>query len=499
MKTKVPASSVHDVKTLVLSRHPVIVIETVEESRVDALLSSAAADLRMAFFEWTITNGLVKKPGSSAIYGTADPHKLLGNVKELSVEGIFVLKDFAPQLTIAVVSRTFREVAQAFGKPARLSTLVLTGAQVSLSPEIEQIAVRYEMQIPEPAEYRQVIGAVIESLSATGRAQIDVRGPDLDELARAVTGMTLNQARQAIARTAIKDEKLSREDIPRIVQLKARMIRDEGLLEFFPRADNKFELGGFSNLQVWLDRARIGFGGKAEELNLTPPRGILMVGVQGCGKSLAAKVIARQWDLPLLKLDAGRLYDKYVGETEKNFRQAVSLAERMAPVVLWIDEIEKGMAPGGGDADGGLSKRLFGTFLTWMQEKRKEVFVVATANDLSILPPEFLRKGRFDEIFFVDLPDSNERETIFKIHLALRKQDADEFDIGRLTEATESFSGAEIEQVVISSLYGALNEDRSLDTEMLIAEIGSTVPLAVSRREDIDKLRQMAEGRFVSV
>ena len=499
MKMAVPASSVHDIKTLVLSRHPVIVIESVEEGRVDALVSSAAGDLRMALFEWTITQGLFKKPGSSAIYGTADPQKLLGNVRELTVEGIFVLKDFAPQLTSAVISRAFREVAKEFGKPARLSTLVLTGAQVSLPVEIEQSAVRYELQLPEAAEYRQVIGAVIESLSATGRAKIDVRGPDLDELARAVTGMTLNQARQAIARTAIKDEKLSREDIPRIVQLKARMIRDEGLLEFFPRADNKFKLGGFSNLQAWLDRARIGFGDKAEELNLTPPRGILMVGVQGCGKSLAAKVIARQWDLPLLKLDAGRLYDKYVGETEKNFRQAVSLAERMAPVVLWIDEIEKGMAPGGGDADGGLSKRLFGSFLTWMQEKRKEVFVVATANDLSILPPEFLRKGRFDEIFFVDLPTHNERETIFKIHLALRKQDEDEFDIGRLTEATDRFSGAEIEQVVIASLYRALSEDNSLDTEILLEEIGSTVPLAVSRREDIDELRKMAEGRFVNV
>jgi SpoVK/Ycf46/Vps4 family AAA+-type ATPase len=225
----------------------------------------------------------------------------------------------------------------------------------------------------------------------------------------------------------------------------------------------------------------------------------MLVGVQGCGKSLAAKVIARQWQLPLLKLDAGRLFDKYVGESEKNFRRAIGTAEAMAPAVLWIDEIEKGMAQGGGENDGGLSRRLFGSFLTWMQEKTAEVFVVATANDISALPPELLRKGRFDEIFFVDLPQAGERQAILGVHLRLRRQDPARFDMARLATASEGFSGAELEQAVVSALLRALQAQRPLDTELVVDELGATVPLSVSRREDVERLRAFARERFVSV
>jgi len=221
------------------------------------------------------------------------------------------------------------------------------------------------------------------------------------------------------------------------------------------------------------------------------------VGVQGCGKSLAAKFVARQWQLPLLKLDAGRLYDKYVGESEKNFRRATMVAEAMAPVVLWIDEIEKAFASStAADADGGLSQRLFGAFLTWLQEKQDGVFVVAAANDIQRLPPELLRKGRFDEIFFVDLPSQRERETILSIHLRARKQDPSRFDVAGLAAASDGFSGAEIEQAVISSLYGALRTKEPLTTERLLEALNATVPLSVSRREDIARLRAFAEGRF---
>jgi SpoVK/Ycf46/Vps4 family AAA+-type ATPase len=227
----------------------------------------------------------------------------------------------------------------------------------------------------------------------------------------------------------------------------------------------------------------------------------MLVGVQGCGKSLAAKVIAREWNLPLLKLDAGRLFDKYIGETERNFRKAIAIAESCSPAVLWIDELEKAIAPGGGggESDGGLSRRLFGSFLSWLQEKTAPVFVVATANDLSLLPPELLRKGRFDEIFFVDLPQADEREQIFGIHLALRRQDAVPFDLAALVEASEGFSGAEIEQVVVASLLGALQSKTELSTELLLREIESTVPLSVTRAEDVRALRQSAQGRFVPV
>jgi SpoVK/Ycf46/Vps4 family AAA+-type ATPase len=272
------------------------------------------------------------------------------------------------------------------------------------------------------------------------------------------------------------------------------------VLEFFPVDSNNFELGGFARLKSWLDSARVGFSTEARAINLEAPRGILLVGVQGCGKSLAAKFVAREWELPLLKLDAGRLYDKYIGETEKSFRKATTLASSMAPVVLWIDEIEKVFSQGGSDeSDGGLSKRLFGSFLTWLQEKNAEVFVVGAANDLMTVPPELLRKGRFDEIFFVDLPTAEERKGILSIHLRLRKQDPAAFDLQAIAAATDGFSGAELEQVVISALYRSLQDKQPLSTARLIDAAHSTIPLSVSRREDIQEIREMALTRFTPV
>ncbi|MCU1349515.1 MAG: putative ATPase, family, partial [Acidobacteria bacterium] len=258
---------------------------------------------------------------------------------------------------------------------------------------------------------------------------------------------------------------------------KGEMIERGGILEFFPVEENTFEIGGFARLKSWLESARVGFSEEARALNLDAPKGVLLVGVQGCGKSLAAKFIAREWELPLLKLDAGRLYEKYVGESEKNFRRATAMAEAMAPVILWIDEIEKAFAQAtSGDADGGLSQRLFGAFLTWLQEKKEGVFVVGAANDLTRLPPELLRKGRFDEIFFVDLPTRDDRKNILTIHLGLRKQDPAQFDLNRLADVTEGFSGAEIEQAVISSMYRALQRRTRPSTETILEAVQSTVP-----------------------
>ena len=331
--------------------------------------------------------------------------------------------------------------------------------------------------------------------------RVEIGPSDYDDFCAALSGLTLNQARQAVARAAIIDGRLSRDDLAQLGELKAKALGEDGLLEYFPPADNRFELGGFGNLRRWLERAQVGFSPEAKQLGLQAPKGVLLVGVQGCGKSLSAKVIAREWGLPLLKLDAGRLYDKYIGETEKNFRRAIAIAESCAPAVLWIDELEKAISPGGGsgDSDGGLSRRLFGSFLTWLQEKSEPVFVVATANDLSALPPELLRKGRFDEIFFVDLPDVAEREQIFGIHLRLRRQDPAAFDMAALVKASDGFSGAEIEQTVTAALLGALQRQQPLATGWLIEELRSTVPLSVTRREDIAALRADAQGRFVPV
>jgi len=492
-------TSVEDIKALVLSFHPLIVIETVEEERARSLVSSVAGQLRMPLFEWSVTRGLTRAEEPDLLNRmTANPLAVLQHIGGLRLKAVFLLKDFSPHLADAAVARQFRELAEYFTQSR--STLVMSGEEVTLPGEIEATAIRYRLQLPDRNELEAVLDNVVQSLGADSFGAMQLTPADREALLNALHGLTLNQARQAVTYAIVKDKKLTAEDIPEILERKVQLIHEGGLLEYYPQKDNNYQLGGFANLKAWLERAQVGFTPAARAMNLHAPKGILIVGVPGCGKSLAAKVIAREWKLPLLKLDAGSLFDKYIGESEKNFRKSISMAESMAPVVFWIDEIEKSIAStGGGDADSGLSRRLFGEFLTWLQEKREEVFVVATANDLSILPPELLRKGRFDEIFFVDLPNHEERDAIFKIHLTARKQDPAQFDLNQLIAATEGFSGAEIEQAVVAATYRSLSQKQPLDTTLLLEEIRQTVPLSVTRREEIEKLREMASGRFVSV
>ncbi|HSR68173.1 MAG TPA: AAA family ATPase [Acidobacteriota bacterium] len=490
-------SASHDLRTLIASYHPVIVMETLEEERAQQLLRETAAAMGLPFFEWTVTRGLRRPPKGGMIHGTNDPQVMLRHLESLTIEGVYLLKDLASHLSSPPVARQFRELCQKFSSTR--SALVLTGADIELPAGIGHKAAFYRLSLPGREELKEVMQTALASLRRKQPFQVDLQPGDLHQLISALRGMTLNQARQAVAFAVMEDGRLNGSDINRVLERKAQMISDGGVLEFFPAEDNQSELGGFANLQEWLQRAEIGFSSKARELNLRAPRGILIVGVQGCGKSLAAKVIARRWRMPLLKLDAGSLYDKYVGESEKNFRRAVAMAESMAPAVMWIDEIEKGLgSAGSSDQDGGLSRRLLGAFLTWLQEKKGEVFVVATANDLSGLPPELMRKGRFDEIFFVDLPGLSDRRSIFRIHLRLRNQDPDSFDLDELARACDGFSGAEIEQAVIGAAYRSLHESRSLCTQLILEEISETVPLSVSRREDIERLRNTARSRFVS-
>jgi MoxR-like ATPase len=394
------------------------------------------------------------------------------------------------------LQRAFLDVTSRFSKTR--ATMILSGSAADVPAGVAHTIVRLQMHLPGADELRSLVGSVRRAMEAGGRAvTLDLTAADLEALVRALSGLTLNQARQTLAFAAISDGRLSAADVEQVLARKAQLIEDGGLLEYYPAGENAFEIGGFERFRRWLEQARVGFEPEAHALKLRPPRGVLLVGVQGCGKSLAARVIAREWRMPLLKLDAGRLLDKFVGESEKNFRRAIELAESMAPSVLWIDEIEKGLATGDSVADGGLGRRLLGSVLTWLQEHETPVFVAATANDLSALPPELVRKGRFDEIFFVDLPDAAEREEILRIHLGLRRQDPSNFDLASLASASAGFSGAELEQAVVASLYRTLYEKRSLDTGVLRSTIESTVPLSVSRGEDIAALRSYASGRFV--
>jgi hypothetical protein len=491
------ATSVHEIKNLVLSFHSAIAVRSAEEERVDHLIEIVGLELSLPVFEWTLTQGLVRWPERTPHRSTQQPVEMLGHLRGLTVEALFLLKDLSRHLEDPAAARLFSEAVRRCSDSS--STLVLCDARHELPSELDHLVVHYDLALPGRKELRNVVTSVVQSLDQRVPAAMDLGPEDMVAVLDALRGLTLNQARQAVARAVIRDGALGSGDIPALLETKAGAIASSGLLEYFPAEDNVFELGGFERLKAWLARARVGFSEEARALNLSAPRGILLVGVQGCGKSLSAKCIAREWNLPLLKLDAGRLYDKYVGETEKNLRRAISVAEGMAPAVLWIDEIEKGLSAGGNEYDGGVSKRILATFLTWLQEKREDVFVVATANDLSALPPEMLRKGRFDEIFFVDLPTAAEREEIFRIHLCHRCQDPAGFDLGYLAEATNGWSGAEIEQAVTAALYDSLHRDRPLDTTLLLTEVSATVPLSVSRREDVERLRATARDRFVPV
>jgi MoxR-like ATPase len=446
----------------------------------------------MPLFAWSVSRGLTKFPSHHALFASTNaPLQALRHIEDLKVEGIFLLLDFARYLQDPALARQLRDVLQNFSKTR--SCIVLAGDQIQLPSEIHPSVVFLDLPLPDKEEIGEVVDASLRSLQRNHAFTIDITDREKSRLLDALSGLTLNQARQRIASAVLEDGVLNAADIAGVQQQKARLIRESGLLEFFPAADNRNELGGFANLKAWLDRAALGFSEEAKALNLAPPRGILMVGVQGCGKSLAAKAIAARWQLPLLKLDAGSLYDKYIGESEKNFRKAVRLTEAVAPAVLWIDEMEKAFASGGGT-----SMRILASFLTWLQEKQETVFVVGTANNIDALPPELLRKGRFDEVFFVDLPDAGERTHILRIHLALRNQDPAAFDLIQLARATEGFSGAEIEQALVSGLYRALAAKRPLDDHLILREIEETVPLSVSRREDITRLREYARNRFVS-
>ncbi len=489
--------SVHDLKGLIRSFHSLIVVETVEEERVREIVREVATDLTLSMFEWSVTTGFRRGHGLT-IGNTFDALDVLRHIDDLKADAIYLLKDLAPHLNKPETARALRELVAKMMHTQ--SAIILTGDPVELPRDIDSLAARFELKLPDEAERRQAIRGVVEAMKARQTVHVDLSREDVVRLVQALAGLTVAQTRRVIAQAILDDGQLSPLDLERVTRWKGEIIERGGILEFYPAGEHSYELGGFARLKSWLEHARIGFSAEAKAVNLAPPKGVLFVGVQGCGKSLAAKFIAKQWQLPLLKLDAGRLYEKYVGESEKNFRRATEVAEAMAPVVLWIDEIEKAFASGtSSDADGGLSQRLFASFLTWLQEKKEGVFVVGAANDVTRMPPELLRKGRFDEIFFVDLPSRDERMQIVQIHLRLRKQDPAQFDVASIAEATEGFSGAEIEQVVIAALYKSLHAKQPLSTQAVLDAVHLTVPLSVSRREDVARLREMAQGRFAPV
>ncbi len=487
-----------ELKLLIQSTQPVIGIETTEEERTRDLVYRACRELNIHFYDWTITRGL-QSPDTPLVAGETDAMSCLQYIKDCQKEGVFLLKDFIPHLDRPLIIRQFREAAQRIAKVG--GNIILVAPSINLPPEVRHKVYFLEWTMPTREELKSLISLVFQSMQRDGqRVKYDLKNEDMEPLLNSLMGLTWKQASEALTYSMFSDGSLNKADINRILSRKAKALRDGSILEYFSPETLPRDIGGFQRLKDFCQIAKKGFSPEAKKLGLPPPKGILLVGVPGCGKSMAVKTIAANWNLPLLRLDATQLYDKYIGESEKNFRRAITTVEAMTPAIFWIDEIEKAIAVGkGGDQDGGLSRRLFGAFLTWLQEKKTDIYVLATANDLSALPPELLRKGRFDEVFFVDLPTEPERSEILRMHLARRFPDLSQISIDQVARSTAGFSGAELEQLVSLSTLETLSRGGPLTTDRLIAGAQATIPLSRSRRDDIESLRQFAKERFVSV
>lgn len=486
-----------ELKLLINSRYPLIYIETWEEQRVEELLQQVATELEVMFFIWTVTTGLIHAGTDQPIYDTADPMQALGNIGAMRTDGIYLLKDFHRYLEQDPVLRKLRDIAVLFREHKR--SIVISAPVMNIPLELQKDVASFQLSLPDRSLLRSLARQTFQQLSREHRVKQELDDAGLDALAGNLSGLTLAEAQRVVTRAVLERMRIDAKLIEDVTQAKREIIRREGVLEFFEKPAGFTSVGGLACLKEWLEKRRGASTPEAAKFGLDPPKGILIMGVQGCGKSLCAKAVAKEWALSLLKLDAGTLYDKFIGESEKKLRQSLRLAESLAPVVLWIDEIEKGFAAttSGADVDAGLSQRILATFLSWLQEKKSPVFVVATSNNVSALPPELLRKGRFDEIFFVDLPREEERREIFRIHLQQRARDPEQFDLDSLAAATECFSGAEIEQAIVAALYSAFSAKQQLTTELILAEVKKTYPLAVTRREDVEALRDWARGRTV--
>ena len=488
--------SAKDLALLLRSRHPLVVCETVEEQRFEALVREVSSSLTIPLWTWSAASGLCPAHPQEA-EASVDLAVALRTIRQTSGEGTFLLKDPMAHLEPPATLRLLRETAQEFAGSAR--TIVLVGPSMPEKPELADIAVRFDFALPGPDELRDLLTRVVRRLPRESpSARVELSRPDAEGIVADLQGLTMFEAERALARAIVEDNALTVADRPRIREAKKHLVEGGGLLEFIPTPEGLDHVGGLLKLKKWIAMRKAGLLPGPDEKPLDPPKGILLLGVQGCGKSLAAKAIASAWGLPLLALDAGKLLAPFIGESERNLRDALRRVERMAPCVLWIDEIEKAFASSrSSESDGGVSKRLIGTLLVWMQERASRVFLVATANAVDELPPEMMRKGRVDEIFFVDLPGSDARKEIFRLHLLRREEEPSRFDLVELAKSSVGFSGAEIEQAIVSALYEARAGHFPLDTAAILVALRSTRPLSVVRAESIAALRAWAAGRCV--
>lgn len=486
---------------LVRSRYGLIFLLTDEEERAEALIRHLADRMNLPFFIWTSDQGLRRDGAEMSIYDTQALIQALGHIEASKdpalyhIQGVSawfsegVPRDPAFEAKLLAVVRKLSE---------REGSIIMTGTEIPLSDSCRRYAASLKMPMPTEREYADILKSIHRDLSKKKTIPVRLDRNSLNRLIYNLKGLTLLETQKVLTRAMLEDECLSADSIRRIAEAKKTIVERDGLLEYYPVDKSFQDIADLARLKGWLAKRRhfIENRDAAAASGLSFPKGILLLGVPGSGKSLCAKAVSMEWGIPLLKMDTSRLYSKYVGETEHNFRRAMDAAEKLSPTVLWIDEIEKAMA-WGREEDGGVSKRVLGSLLTWMQERRGDVFVVATSNDVESLPPEMLRKGRFDEIFFLDLPDADSRREIFRIHLKRRKYAPEAFDCESLARASDGFTGADIEQAICSALYSAVPVRSPLTTQTILNEIADTHPLSRTRAEELEALRAWAKGRTV--
>jgi len=488
-----------ELETLVRAHYPLIYLVSYEESRAEReLLIPVAKRWRAGnCLAWTCTKGFVNlcKPGSKPDPSAADPLVALDRVSQHKGPALFVLKDFHAFMGDVQVVRRLRDLV--FELPQTPKNIVILSPILRIPPELEKDITVLDHMPPNLEELGKILDRILAEVKDNPNVKVSLTPEARERLLRAALGLTSTEAENIFAKAIVRDGKLGEDDISLILEEKKQIIRKTGVLEYFEAEEGMEDVGGLDVVKDWLQKRLDAFSEEARRYGLPIPRGVLLLGVPGCGKSLVAKAASKLWRMPLLRLDIGRVFGSLVGESEQKMRQSIRTAEAVAPCVLWIDEIEKGFAgTRAGELDSGVTARVFGTFLTWMQEKKSPVFVIATANDISSLPPEMLRKGRFDEIFFVDLPTEPERREILAIHLRKRGRDPSKFDLDLLARESAGFTGAELEEAVVNALFDAFHDGRrEVTTEDILRNIRQIVPLSTTMREEIESLREWARTR----
>jgi SpoVK/Ycf46/Vps4 family AAA+-type ATPase len=486
-----------DLALLIRARYSLIYVPTIEEERVEKSIEQVAKQLEnRPVYIWDFVDGYQGNPNDRG-FGKRNPLQALEFIDKLAPNdpGIFILRDYHRFLEDVSVARKLRNLGRKF--KAEPKNIVILAPQISIPNDLSEAITILEFPLPNAAEIRTEIERLLQATNQNLATQaIASLAPSvIDDLVRASQGLSLDRVRRVLGRAIAEHQSIEPADVESILEEKRQTIRQTQILDFYPTSAQMEDIGGLDNLKEWLVRRGGSFSEKARQYGLPHPRGLLLVGIQGTGKSLTAKAIAHHWHLPLLRLDVGRLFAGLVGESESRTRQMIQLAEALSPCILWIDEIDKAFGGLDSRGDAGTTNRVFSTVVTWLAEKTSAVFVVATANNVQALPPEILRKGRFDEIFFVGLPSQTERKSIFAVHLQkVRAQNLRDFDLDRLAAETPSFSGAEIEQILVEAMHIGFSQNRDFTTNDILEAASQTIPLAVTAQEQINSLQEWANS-----